>query len=332
VPVPFAGYFNLWGNGVQIQQALRPFPQYDYIDSGCCLEATGHSSYNALLVSLSRRYRDGLSLQASYTWSKNLNDTDSALPNTNPGQPQVQNPDNLHEEKAISIQDVTNTFVLSPFYELPFGRNKPFLNHGPATYVLGGWQVGAILRYQSGQPMAFCCTAGIPGWQNSTRYNLVPEVPIKSAVYTRGWKHIDPFNTANGSDPTTNSFFNGSDTSSAIAYHNGTAKPAFIDQVAAVNASPDNLPYSLGNTPRVTNIRMPAWMNEDFSVIKDTPIHENVVFELKFEFLNAFNRHLFGSPGSGSGSSDNPSDFNFGIPTYQANSPRAIQVTGRISF
>jgi hypothetical protein len=71
---------------------------------------------------------------------------------------------------------------------------------------------------------------------------------------------------------------------------------------------------------------MPAWMNEDFSVIKSTPIHENVTLELKFEFLNAFNRHLFGSP------DDNPADFTFGIPTYQANSPRAIQVTGRISF
>src|SRR5580704_10593872 len=326
VAVPFAGYFGLWGNGVQIQQALRPFPQYDYIDSGCCLEATGHSSYNAMLLSLSRRYRDGLSLQVSYTWSKNLNDTDSALPNTNPGQPQVQNPSNLHEEKAISIQDITNTFVLSPFYELPLGKGKPFMNHGFATYILGGWQVGAILRYQDGQPMAFCCTAGIPGWQNATRYNLVPNVQIDSAVYRSGWKHIQPFNTANGSDPTTNSFFNGSDTNSAAAYHNGTAKPAFMDQVAAVNASPDNLPYSLGNTPRVTNIRMPAWMNEDFSIIKITPIHENVAFELKFEFLNAFNRHLFGSPDS------NPADFIFGIPTYQANSPRAIQVTGRLSF
>ncbi|MBV8675486.1 MAG: hypothetical protein JOZ33_18835, partial [Acidobacteriaceae bacterium] len=318
--------FTLWGNGVQIQQALRPFPQYDFIDSGCCLQATGHSSYNALLVSLARRYHNGLSLQASYTWSKNMNDTDSALPNTNPGQPQVQNPDNLHQEKAISIQDVTNTFVASPFYELPFGKGKPWLNHGPLSYIGGGWQVGAILRYQDGQPMAFCCTAGIPGWQNATRYDRVPNVPIKSSIYQRGWKNINPFNTANGSDPNVNSFFNGSDTNSAPAYHGGGAQPAFIDQVAAVNASSANLPYTLGDTPRVTNTRMPAWENEDFSILKDTPIHESVMFELKFEFLNAFNRHLFGSPDS------NPADFTFGIPTYQANSPRAIQVTGRISF
>ena len=41
VKTPFSGYFGLWGNGVTIQQALRPFPQYDYIDSGCCLLERG---------------------------------------------------------------------------------------------------------------------------------------------------------------------------------------------------------------------------------------------------------------------------------------------------
>jgi hypothetical protein len=326
VPVPFPNYFSLWGNGVQIQQALRPFPQYDYIDSGCCLQATGHSSYDAMLVSLTRQFRDGLSMQVSYTFSKNINDTDSTLPNTNPGQPQVQNPDNLHQEKAISIQDIPNTFVLSTSYELPYGHGKQFLNHGPLSYLAGGWQIGMILRYQNGQPLAFCCTVGIPGWQNSTRYNLVPDVPIQSAVYRSGWKHIQPFNTANGSDPGVNSFFNGANTSSAVAYTSGGARPAFIDQVAAVNGSSENLPYSLGDTPRVTNVRMPAWMNEDFSLLKDIPIHESVAFQLKFEFLNAFNRHLFGTPDT------NPADFTFGIPTYQANSPRALQVTGKISF
>jgi hypothetical protein len=269
-----------------------------------------------------------LSLQVSYTFSKNINDTDSALPNTNPGQPQVQNPTNLHQEKAISIQDIPNTFVLSGVYELPFGHGKQFLNHGPASYALGGWQVGTILRYQDGQPLAFCCTQSIPGWQNSTRYNLVPAVPIQSAVYRRGWKHIQPFNTTQGSDPSANSFFNGANTSTALAYTSGGARPAFIDQVAAVNALPAgaNVPYTLGNSPRVSNVRMPTWANEDFSVLKDTPIHERLVFQLKFEFLNGFNRHLFGAPDI------NPADFTFGIPTYQANSPRAIQITGRLNF
>jgi Carboxypeptidase regulatory-like domain len=328
VATPFSGYFNLWGNGVTIQQALRPFPQYDFIDSGCCLQATGHSSYDAMLVSLKGEFK-ALTLQASYTWSKNLNDTDSALPNTNPGQPQVQNPADLRQEKAISIQDIPNTFVISYLYHLPAGRDQRFFNHGPASYVLGGWQIGGIQRYQNGQPLEFCCAQGIPGWEQSIYYTEVPGVSVKSAVYKSGWKHINPFNTSQGTNPNTNSLFNGSDTNGAAAYQNG-APVAFHDQVAEtnrLNSQPgNNLPYALGNVPRVTNVRMPAWLNEDFSILKETPIKENLTFELKFDLLNAFNRHLFGSPDT------NPADYLYGVPTYTANSPRNIQITGTLRF
>jgi hypothetical protein len=328
VSAPFAGFYNLWGNGVQVQRALRPFPQYDYIDSGCCLQATGHSSYDALLVSLARQFRDGLSMQLSYTFSKNVNDTDSALPNTNPGQPQVQNPQNLHAEKAISIQDLPNTFVASASYELPFGHNKHWLNHGISSYFAGGWQIGAILRYQNGQPIAFCCTAGIPGWQNSTRFNYNPAVPVKSAVYRSGWKHIQPFTNQSNSDPSVNSFFNGSNHSNSATYSDPTVPHAFIDQVADLLDKPTDLtsPFTLGDVPRVTNVRMPIWANEDVSLLKDIPIHEQISFQLKFEFLNALNRHLFGTPDT------NPNDATFGIPTYTANTSRNIQITGKISF
>ena len=41
---PFVGFT---GN---IAQALRPFPQYGGIDTDCCLENVGQSSYNALLA------------------------------------------------------------------------------------------------------------------------------------------------------------------------------------------------------------------------------------------------------------------------------------------
>jgi hypothetical protein len=329
VPTPFPNYFNIWGNGVAIQQALRPFPQYDFIDSGCCLQATGHSSYDALLVSVKGDFKD-LTLQGSYTWAKTLNDNDSILPNTNPGQPQVQNPADLHQEKAISIQDLPNTFVVSYMYSLPFGKHERYLTSGLGSYVLGGWQIGGIQRYQDGEPLAFCCAEGIPGWEQSIYYDLIPNVPIKSAVYRSGWKHIDPFNTSSGSNPSSNSFFNAADTTTATAYVSGGAQPAFHDQVAEVNrlnSQPgNNLPYVLGDVPRVTGIRMPAWMEEDFSLIKNTNITERLTFQLKADFLNAPNRHIFGAPDT------NPADFDFGIPTYQSNAPRAIQINGTLMF
>jgi len=85
VTAPFPGFATLWGPGGQVQQALRPFPQYGFIATDCCLQNVGMSSYEALLVSVNRRFRDGLNLQASYTWSKTLTDADSALPGINGG-------------------------------------------------------------------------------------------------------------------------------------------------------------------------------------------------------------------------------------------------------
>ncbi len=186
----------------------------------------------------------------------------------NPGQPQVQNPANLHEEKAISIQDVPQTLVLSYVYELPFGKGKAWVNHGPLSYVIGGWKIGGVQRYQTGHRLRFCCSSGIPGWQQAIRYNETG-APIKSAVYRSGWKNLNPFNTSQGSDPSVNSFFNGAVDNAAPAYSSGAATPAFVDQ--NLEKYRNGGPFRLGNTPRVTNIRMPAWNNEDFSLIKATP-------------------------------------------------------------
>jgi hypothetical protein len=43
-------------------QALRPFPQYNFINTDCCLESLGNSNYNSLQVRLERRFSQGLNL------------------------------------------------------------------------------------------------------------------------------------------------------------------------------------------------------------------------------------------------------------------------------
>ena len=332
IPVPFPGYFNLWGSGITVQQALRPFPQYDFVDSGCCLENVGHSSYHALVASLERRFHNGLNLLVSYTWSKSITDADSLLPNNGNAVPQDQNVWNLHEEKSISFQDVPQQVVLSYLYQLPFGKGRAWVNHGPVSYIVGGWQVGGIQRYMSGQPMGFCCASGIPGFENSIRFNAIPGKDIKSAVYHKGPKAIDPFNTAGGTDPFINSMFNGA--ISNVSYQAGSAQQqaaAFYDQNLPTNPagapSRGSGPFTLGDTPRVDGVaRLPAFYNEDFSVLKDTPIHENLSFQLKFELINALNHHTWNYPDQG------PADSTFGIPTSTLQNPRNIQVTGKLTF
>ena len=144
VVAPFSSFLSLFGNGVQTAQALRPFPQYQAIQTNCCLQNDGQSSYNALLASLQRRFRNGLNLQVSYTWSKNFTNSDTIVLNTN-SLSAIQDPTNLKGEKSVSTQDLPNVFVTSFIQELPFGKNRRYLTHGVAQLpVAGGWQVGAV--------------------------------------------------------------------------------------------------------------------------------------------------------------------------------------------
>ncbi len=302
VAAPFNGFLSLWGPNVPVQRAIRPFPQYDTIDTGCCLQNVGMSSYNAMLVSLSRRFRNGLSLQVSYTWEKDLTDADSAIPGAGIYTPQVQNPTNLRTEKAISLEDIPQTFVIAPLYQLPFGRGRSFLNHGPASAIAGGWEIGSVQRYQSGEPVPFCCATPIPGWENNIYYRRNPGQPLSSAAYRAG--QLNPFVAGR------NSYFN---------------PAAFIDP----NSTPvrGNGPWSFGNIPRVTGeVRTQRFNNEDIIIWKTTPLKENLAFVFKAELLNVFNRHQFALP------DNNPADGAFGIPTSTVSPPRNIQFTARIEF
>ena len=147
VPLPYAGFPT---NAI-VAQALLPFPQYYGFNTDGALENLGQSTYNALQAQLTRRFRNGLNLMASYTWSKTLTDADSALPYFatlhQGGAP--QNVFDKQGDKAISNQDLPQNFVISYVYELPFGKNKKFLNSSKVLdRVVGGWSVSGIQRYE----------------------------------------------------------------------------------------------------------------------------------------------------------------------------------------
>jgi hypothetical protein len=314
VVAPFPGFYTLYGSSVQTAQALRPYRQYKQIQAGCCLQNDGQSSYSALLVSLQRRFRNGLNLQASYTWSKNITDADGFVLNT-AGLSGIQDPTNLRGEKAISTQSLPQVFGTSFIYELPFGKNKAFLNHGVASWIAGGWQAGAIVRYQSGSPISFGCAPSIPGWDDCIRFSQRPGSSLQSAAAKA--HRINPFIVAStGADPNLNSVFNLNTTRDPI---NG----AFVDPNGARNGGA----YQFGTLPRVEGaLRLNPYYNEDISVIKDVPIKESVHFQLKLEMLNAFNRHAFALPDV------TPTDNLFGVPTATLTTARNLQITGRISF
>jgi hypothetical protein len=312
----------------QLYRALRPFPQYDFIATDCCLQNVGHSSYDALVVSMNRRFRQGFNLQASYTWAKNLTDADSSLPNTSPGAlQQDQNIFNHRLEKSVSISNIPHTFVLSYLYELPFGRGRKFFNNNTLlNYLVGGWQIGGIQRYQSGQPVSFGCATGIPGYQNCIRFSRGAATNIESATYQRDKLHSSSFNGQ--------SWFNAAYRPAVAPTQNTPGDPGVsLSQAGFVDVNRyfrNGGAFTLGQgVDRVTsNVTSPLYLSEDFSLIKKIPITEGVRFELKVEAIDAFNRHNFNIPDLV------PSDPTFGVPQIGSIDlgPRVMQITGRITF
>lgn len=342
-----APYANFEG---ELGQALRPFPQYDYIQGDCCLENLGHSSYNAMLMSLNRRFRQGFNLQASYTWSKTLTDADSTIPFSYVSGNQLeqgQGSGNLRLDKAVSAQNTPQQFSLSYLYQLPFGKGRKFLNDNRALDLLiGGWQIGAIQRYQSGQPIGFGCASGIPYYQNCITFTQGPAGTggnYASAAYKKNKNGPSFFNQQSWFKPA----FRVAGTNGPGDAGVAMAAAAFVDQNRegpgwarpftsdcgnqAVGNFCSSLPFSFGNIPRETeSVTGPIYEAEDVSLIKDFHLTRKVAFQMKGEAFDVFNRHRMGLPNLNPGASTGTSAF--GVPTFTDYGPRNMQVTGRITF
>jgi hypothetical protein len=316
INAPYANFYNDWGSGVSVAQAIRPFPQYSYIYMDV-LQNIGQSTFQSLQASLERRFSSGLSLQSSFTWSKILTDADSILPGTNGGISQIQNPGDLNSEKALSSQDVPYTFTFAGLYELPFGKGKHFLNHGIGGALLGGWQIGTVLRYQKGVPISFGCANAIPDFQNCIRFNRASAPPLSASA-------------ANGTfNPFTQRYFN------PVCAYSGQAGCAFADPNTEAISQGSNTTvqdarggaYYLGNYPRNNgDARGPNYYNEDFSVMRNFHLFETATIQLKAELLNAFNRHIFSIPDAA------PYDTNFGLVNSTIDVQRIVQFTLRLNF
>lgn len=330
-------------------QTVRPYPQYDYIAADCCLENLGHSSYDALVTSLNRRFRQGFNLNVSYTWSKNETDADSTIPfSYDSYRSQTQNSLDHRAEKAVSIQNIPSTLSISYLYQLPFGNGRSFLNHNRVVdEVLGGWEVGAIQRYQSGQPVDFGCATGVPYYQNCFRFTQGSAAvgnDFASAAYKSNKNGPNFFNqqswfkpayrppgtnsTSDPGVPLTDAAF--VDENREGVTNTGAQWLRTISASCADGCSYD--PYVFGTgIPRITEaITGPLWKSEDVSVLKSFSVTERVKFVLKGEAIDVFNRHRMGLPDTEPG--DSSQTTGFGIPTTVDYGPRNLQVSGRITF
>jgi len=116
---------------------------------------SGVASYNALQVKVQKRFSQGLTFLASYTYSKCLSIQDEGQSGS------IQNPYNWSADKGACDFNFPHIFVFSYAYELPFGKGKHFAGDmsGVENTILGGWQISGITTAQSGAPFTVTANA-----------------------------------------------------------------------------------------------------------------------------------------------------------------------------
>jgi hypothetical protein len=109
-------------------------------------------TYNSLQASLERHFAHGIQMRANYTYSKWIGVCCSTNADS---RPEIAIPQYSYLNRAIEPNDLTNVFNFSGIFQLPFGKEKRYLNQGGVgSALLGGWQLNALLTAHSGYPFS----------------------------------------------------------------------------------------------------------------------------------------------------------------------------------
>jgi len=297
VPNPFYGLLNsgnLAGPTIPAGQLLRPYPQYFNL-SNAANTAAG-SNYNALQTKVEKRFAQGGTLLATYTWARDFGTADTQTGFQEAVQPgEVQDWNNLQAEYATLSYNVPHRFVGAYVLDLPVGKGKRFLGSqgGIVDKVVSGWGVDGITTYALGFPLIFTAQPTFISQQfgaGTPRPNV-----------TAGCNKTAPGN--------------------AVARQHGWFNTSCFTQ-------PSN--YGFGDERRTDpSLRTQGIANWDAALFKSTAITEQVSLQFRAEAFNLFNRVQFGQPNTVCCSNSNAS---FGVISSQLNLPRVVQFALRLSF
>ncbi len=283
---------------IQAYQLLLPYPQFTGVTTD--EPPTANSIYNALQITVEKRYSNGLQLLANYTWSKSIDDSSTYDTNVawlangpNSGS-NLQDPNRAYLERSLSTFDIPSQLKLSYSYDLPVGRGRAFLSNMPRPLELlfGGWKTAGVWTIHDGFPLQFTvANGGNPIWTYGPQRPNLTGTPTRSGGPESNW---------------INNYF---------------ADPN-VFQIPA--------PYTLGNAPRaIGSVRSPFFFTTNLSILKEFVLsssHEDLKLELRLEAENAFNHPVFGTPDTYVG------DPNFGVINYTTVQARQCQLALKFSF
>ena len=216
-------------------------------------DSAAHSNYNSLQALFEKRYSRGLQFQASYTYSKSLDNASSFE--------EILQPTNFNATYGPSLFDSRHRFVFNVVWELPKPKFEGF-----AGKALSGWQLSGIYTFQSGFPILVnnCNDTELQG---STFGFECPGKPNFTGAFTTH----DPRKDGFVFDP---NLFDNCDNSTCPG-----------DPTAAALGTFGNVPRTLCCNPPIQNV--------DMGIFKDTAIGEKMRVEFRTEIFNLFNHAQF---------------------------------------
>ncbi len=131
-------------------QSRRPFPQFSNVT--WINPSIGNSTYHGGFVRAEKRFSGGFSLLAHYTFSKFIDDVESANEYGITGS--YMDAYNRRLDKGLSGSDVPNHLVVTLLYELPQLKGNRIVRT-----TLGGWRLGLLETAESGAPFTVITTA-----------------------------------------------------------------------------------------------------------------------------------------------------------------------------
>lgn len=123
------------------EQSRRIFPNYSNIT---IIDSSINSNYNSLQLTVEKRLTQGLSLLASYSHSKELNDF-APVGGSYAGY--NSNPFNRHFDYGPSDDSLSHVFKFSGAYRFP-----RITANGLKDRLVNGWELSSIVTWQSGFP------------------------------------------------------------------------------------------------------------------------------------------------------------------------------------
>lgn len=270
------GRYPFGGDGIWVPayQTLLPHPHmmaWNEIKSA--FSPLGFSTYHALQAQWNKRYSGGLGVLSNYTFSKSIDNVRSAFGDTwgaNRGRP--ANYYALSLDKSISDADRTHVVKIAVEYDIPVGRGRRVFSgaRGAMDALLGGWTLQYIGNYNSGWPLGIE-GSGTPNSNFATNTGFARN-PAGEPLAT-GWSAVQ-IDMSRINQPN--------------AAHRYINTPLFADPASIGR-------YERGNTSyKLSQLRGPWELSDDFSLQKNFRPAETLRVQFRMEFLNAFNRTLWG--------------------------------------